>query len=119
MLEKAGVDPEERASETGRFSNNEATDSHVIGGYRATLANEKASEEAKKHAREMLEKAGVNPDERADTTDEKRGLKRSQDDVAAEESNKGKQGFASMPKEKVHFQILKFGGKTFGGKLTG
>jgi len=166
MLEKAGVNPDERPSEENKLSSNEATDSHVIGGYRATLTNAKSSEEAKAHAREMLELAGVNPDERADPNAnrenlseeekhrhhveggykatlsnenaskeakehaqamldklakgeelpesenaEKRGTKRSQDEVDADESNKGKQGFASMPKEKVQ-EIASLGGRT-------
>jgi len=78
---------------------------HVIGGYKATLANSNASEEAKKHAQEMLdrlEKGEELPES------EKRGLKRSSDDV---EGEKGKQGFASMPKEKVQ-EIASKGGRT-------
>jgi len=80
---------------------------HVIGGYKATLSNANASEEAKKHAQEMLDQM-----EKEDGSEEKRGLKRSSDDAGKEsESTKGKQGFASMPKEKVQ-EIASLGGRT-------
>jgi len=162
MLQKIAKGEEVPESSSG-LSNKDATDTHVAGGYKATLANPNASEEAKKHAREMLEKAGVDPEERlssdkADLTEEekhrhhveggykatlnnanasdeakkhasemldklakgeelpeseKRGQKRSSDEVAAEdkESAKGKQGFAAMPKEKVQ-EIASMGGRT-------
>jgi len=129
MIEKLSKDEElpeseyteeektQRKSKSASKSSNSSTEqtedekhrNHVIGGYKATLSNANASEEAKKHAQEMLDKM-------EDGSDEKRGLKRSSDNTSSDksedsESGKGKQGFASMPKEKVQ-EIASLGGRT-------
>jgi len=115
MLDKLAKGEELPESENAKYKSAPSGDKHdnnVMGGYKATLSNANSSEEAKKHAREMLEKAGVSYEE--GESNEKRGLKRSQEDVDSEDkesSGKGKQGFASMPKEKVQ-EIASKGGRT-------
>jgi len=115
MLDKLAKGEKIPESEYAKYKNessDEKHDNHVIGGYKATLSNANSSEEAKKHAREMLEKAGVSYEE--GESSDKRGLKRSQEDVESEDkesTGKGKQGFASMPKEKVQ-EIASKGGRT-------
>jgi len=112
MISKGEELPESERSKnnTTKADSGDAHSNHVAGGYKATLNNPKSSDEAKKHAQEMLDKM-----EKGESTEstEKHGLKRSSDDVEAEdkESGKGKQGFASMPKEKVQ-EIASKGGRT-------
>jgi len=111
MLDKAGVDANERLADSKKdLTEDEKHRHHVEGGYKATLSNENASEEAKKHAQEMLDKLAKGEEL---PESEKRGQKRTSDDVASEdkESAKGKQGFAAMPKEKVQ-EIASLGGRT-------
>jgi len=79
VLEEMGVDPEEKAEKKNRSEpgyekgDNETIDEmdlidkdnkRVIGGYKATLHNENSSEEAKEHARSILKKLGVDPEEK-------------------------------------------------------
>jgi len=75
LLEEMGVDPEGHAdSQHHQYASKEeiAQDTlgknpgNVIGGYRATIHNPNASEEAKEHAEEILEDMGVNPEGHAD-----------------------------------------------------
>jgi len=67
-LEEMGVDPEERSKPdySSTEVNLEGKDrTHVIAGFKATLSNDAASQEAKDHARKVLEEMGVDPEERA------------------------------------------------------
>jgi len=103
--------PESERSKNKDASEEEKHHNHVMGGYKATLNNANSSEEAKKHAQEMLDKLEKGEEL---PESEKRGLKRSSDDVESEDKKdgeKGKQGFASMPKEKVQ-EIASKGGRT-------
>ncbi|KAG6829917.1 hypothetical protein H0H92_002940 [Tricholoma furcatifolium] len=49
-------------------------DSHVLGGYKATLHNKNASEDAKKHAREILTASGYTEFEKDETAHNTRVL---------------------------------------------
>eukprot|EP01119_Soliformovum_irregulare_P026031 TRINITY_DN97_c0_g1_i1.p1 TRINITY_DN97_c0_g1~~TRINITY_DN97_c0_g1_i1.p1 ORF type:complete len:514 (-),score=204.17 TRINITY_DN97_c0_g1_i1:56-1597(-) len=74
-----GVDPEEKADRKDRSEpakeegDDQSVDEmdlldkdnkRVIGGYKATLHNPNSSEEAKEHARKILKKLGVDPEEK-------------------------------------------------------
>jgi len=66
-LDRMGVDADEKADFQKSHGSEDLSNSHVIGGYKATLHNENSSEEAKEHARKMLKEAGVDEDEKADS----------------------------------------------------
>jgi len=97
VLEEMGVDPEEKAELKDRSEpakeegDNQTVDEmdlidtsnkRVIGGFKATLHNENSSEEAKDHARKILKKLGVDPEE-------KEAEKESDQTVDGHEKNRG------------------------------
>eukprot|EP01119_Soliformovum_irregulare_P001275 TRINITY_DN10_c0_g1_i2.p1 TRINITY_DN10_c0_g1~~TRINITY_DN10_c0_g1_i2.p1 ORF type:complete len:365 (+),score=159.12 TRINITY_DN10_c0_g1_i2:227-1321(+) len=73
VLESMGVDPNEKAESTAKLSDGSIegkNPGNVAGGFKATLHNENASEEAKEHAQEMLDKMGVDAEEKAPRKDD-------------------------------------------------
>jgi len=97
--------------DSSEYTEEEKHNHHVLGGYKATLSNPNSSEEAKKHAQEMLDQheKGNKSDSKSDSKSESKSDSKSESDKS--ESGKGKQGFASMPKEKVQ-EIASKGGRT-------
>ncbi|KAL1741864.1 hypothetical protein HDZ31DRAFT_66524 [Schizophyllum fasciatum] len=54
-LDSMGVDPESKAPSKSSGSSGDAEHNQRMGGFKATLSNDKTSDEAKSHARDVLE----------------------------------------------------------------
>ncbi|KIK54213.1 hypothetical protein GYMLUDRAFT_177670 [Collybiopsis luxurians FD-317 M1] len=54
-LQEMGANFENKTDTSGKADTGDAHQNHVIGGFKATLNNDKTSDKAKAHAREMLD----------------------------------------------------------------
>eukprot|EP01119_Soliformovum_irregulare_P026034 TRINITY_DN97_c0_g1_i5.p1 TRINITY_DN97_c0_g1~~TRINITY_DN97_c0_g1_i5.p1 ORF type:complete len:270 (-),score=106.08 TRINITY_DN97_c0_g1_i5:674-1483(-) len=103
VLEEMGVDPEEKADRKDRSEpakeegDDQSVDEmdlldkdnkRVIGGYKATLHNPNASDEAKEKAQQVLEEMGVDPEEKADRKDRSEPAKEEGDDQSVDEMDR-------------------------------
>ncbi|KAI0063527.1 hypothetical protein BV25DRAFT_1915035 [Artomyces pyxidatus] len=74
-LEQMGAIEPQSGTAKAAAEPGESHDTRVLGGYKATLSNEHTSEEAKAHAREVLEAAGILSDSSEDTAAEEHHMR--------------------------------------------